>query len=84
MILITGGAEYIGSHVVKALTDEGKSVIVVDNLSEGHIQAISKKATFIKGDIRKVSFLDDVFRKYEITSVIHFAANCYVGESIVN
>ena len=50
MILVTGGAGYIGSHVTRDLLDNGYSVLVLDNLSTGHLEAVDKRATFIFGD----------------------------------
>lgn len=82
MILVTGGAGYIGSHGVKALLDKENEVVVVDNLSTGHKEAVDERALFEEGDIRDVRFLNKVLTRYPIESVVHFAANCYVGESV--
>ena len=60
-IAICGGAGYIGSHAVIALQDRGDKVIVIDNLSTGHVEAIPPGVTLYKGDIRDTSFLDVVF-----------------------
>lgn len=81
-ILVLGGAGYIGSHAVYQLIDQGKDVVVVDNLQTGHKEAIHPKATFYQGDIREIDFLNDVFKKESIEAVIHFAANSLVGESM--
>jgi UDP-glucose 4-epimerase len=83
MILITGGAGYIGSHVVRDLADRGNSVIVLDNLSTGHIEAVDKRAIFIQGDVGDPMVLDFIFHTYSIQAVMHFAASCLVGESVV-
>lgn len=83
-VLVLGGAGYIGSHTVYELIDSGEDVVVVDNLITGHEEAVHKKARFYKGDIRDKEFLDVLFKKEEIDSVIHFAASSLVGESMVN
>lgn len=83
-ILVCGGAGYIGSHTVHQLINQNEEVIIVDNLQSGHKGAINKKAKFYKGDIRDKNFLDEVFKSNSIDSVIHFAANSLVGESMVN
>ncbi|GMO00739.1 UDP-glucose 4-epimerase GalE [Parageobacillus thermoglucosidasius] len=82
MILVCGGAGYIGSHAVHRLIEKGEQVIVVDNLQTGHREAVHPEAIFYQGDIRDRAFLRDVFRKHEIDAVIHFAANSLVGESM--
>lgn len=83
-ILVCGGAGYIGSHTVHQLIAQNKDVIIVDNLQTGHKKAINKAAKFYEGDIRDSKFLDKVFTENDITSVIHFAANSLVGESMTN
>ena len=81
-ILVLGGAGYIGSHAVYQLIDQNKKVVVVDNLETGHRNAVHPKASFHEGDIRNIDFLRQVFEKEDIDSVIHFAANSLVGESM--
>ena len=83
MILVTGGAGYIGSHTVKELRSRGYDVVVYDNLSTGHIEAVGD-AVFVKGDLFDVELLKDTFKKYGVDSVIHFAAYSLVGESMTN
>ena len=83
-IVVLGGAGYIGSHTVYELIDQGRDVVVVDNLETGHLEAVHEKARFYKGDIRDRAFLDSVFDKEEVEAVIHFAANSLVGESVTN
>ena len=83
-ILVTGGAGYIGSHTVYKLIEEGRDVVIIDNLETGYQQAIHPKAKFYKGDIRDKEFLNTVFSKEHIEAVIHFAANSLVGESMKN
>ncbi|MEH7480115.1 UDP-glucose 4-epimerase GalE [Neobacillus drentensis] len=84
MILVTGGAGYIGSHVVRDLADRGYSVLVLDNLTTGHIAAVDKRAIFIQGDAGDPKVLERIFNKYSIQAVMHFAASCLVGESVIN
>lgn len=82
-ILVCGGAGYIGSHTVYKLIEQGNDVIIVDNLQSGHLKAVNKNAKFYKGDIRDSKFLEKVFSENKIESVLHFAANSLVGESMV-
>ena len=81
MILITGGAGYIGSHTVKHLIQYGYECLVIDNLSYGHKEAVHEKALFLQGDILDEAFLRTVFSTYSIEAVIHFAAFASVEES---
>ncbi|WP_297992130.1 UDP-glucose 4-epimerase GalE [uncultured Anoxybacillus sp.] len=82
MILVVGGAGYIGSHVVKELV-ETKPVVVLDNLSTGHRHLVDKRAVFVHGDLGDRATLVRIFEKYPIDAVMHFAANSLVGESVV-
>ncbi len=82
MILVCGGAGYIGSHTVFELIDRGEEVVIVDNFQTGHKGAIHPKAKLYEGDIRDKTFLDKVFSENDIEAVIHFAANSLVGESV--
>ena len=84
MILVCGGAGYIGSHAVRQLIDKGEEVIIVDNLETGHRDAVHPKAKFYNVDIRNEEDLDKVFLENKIDEVIHFAANSLVGESMTN
>ena len=84
MILVCGGAGYIGSHAVRQLIDKNENVVVVDNLETGHEDAIHPQAKFYKVDIRNEEELDKVFSENKIDEVIHFAANSLVGESMTN
>lgn len=83
-ILVLGGAGYIGSHAVYQLIDKHYDVVVVDNLLTGHQQAIHPKARFYQGNIKDKAFLQLVFEKEQIESVIHFAASSLVGESMTS
>jgi UDP-glucose 4-epimerase len=88
-VLVTGGAGYIGSHTVLELLELDKEVIVLDNLSNSSTEALSrveaitgKSFTFYQGDILDSAFLNDIFAKHSIDSVIHFAGLKAVGESV--
>jgi len=80
MILITGGAGYIGSHCTLNFIRAGYDCVVLDNLSEGHQEAI-QTPNFCKAELKNIDEIREVFKKYPIDAVIHFAASCYVGES---
>lgn len=80
-VLITGGAGYIGSHAVAALLEKGEQVVIVDNMYQGHRDAILGGKLY-EGDLRDTDFLAKVFQENEIDGVIHFAANSLVGESM--
>ena len=89
MILITGGAGYIGSHTVINFLNAGKEIVIFDNLETGHIETVETlkkigKVEFIKGDLKNISDIEAVFERYQIDSVIHFAAYSLVGESVEN
>lgn len=82
-ILVTGGAGYIGSHMVKTLVEAGRDVVVLDDLSTGHEDAVHPKARFERGDIRDHDLVGRIVRERAVTGVIHFAAKIQVGESMV-
>ncbi|HWR43985.1 UDP-glucose 4-epimerase GalE [Sporomusa sp.] len=82
-VLVTGGAGYIGSHTVRLLEKAGSNVVVYDNLVTGHRDAV-KNSTFVEGDIFDSTLLADTIKRYEINSVVHFAAYSLVGVSMVN
>lgn len=83
MILVTGGAGYIGSHVNKMLHQNGYETVVFDNLVYGHREAV-KWGVLEVGDLADVNRLEEIFTKYDIDAVFHFAAYAYVGESVKN
>ncbi|PLR67945.1 UDP-glucose 4-epimerase GalE [Bacillus sp. UMB0893] len=83
MILVIGGAGYIGSHVVKELL-KSKEVVVLDNLSTGHRWAVDERAAFIEGDLGNPADLKNIFTNYPVKAVMHFAASSLVGESVIN
>ena len=80
-ILVTGGAGYIASHVVKELLHQNHKPIVFDNLQTGHRKAV-KDALFIEGDLSDQEKLAETFQANSIDAVMHFAADCLVGESV--
>jgi len=81
MILIVGGAGYIGSHINKELNKQGYKTIVFDSLVKGHQEAV-KWGEFYKGDLENIEDIRGVFKKYPIEAVLHFAAFIEVGESV--
>jgi len=83
MILVVGGAGYIGSHLVKELVEK-EDVIVLDNLSTGHRDAVDSRAILVKGNLGDEEDLQMIFSSYPIKAVMHFAANSLVGESVVD
>lgn len=84
MILVFGGAGYIGSHTVSHLLDNGYQVVVADNLIYGHREAVDKRAVFEHADLLDKFSLQQLFKKHKIDAVIHFAAFAYVGESVAD
>ncbi len=81
-ILVTGGAGYIGSHVVNFLLDKGFKVTVIDNLITGNIKLVPKKAKLFKYDISEVKKISKILRKYNFDAVMHFAGMVRVDESV--
>ncbi len=82
-VLVTGGAGYIGSHMVKLLVEKGAQVSVLDDLSTGHADAV-KGCEFVQGDIADIPAVKDLLKKKRIEGVIHFAASSLVGESMAD
>jgi len=82
-ILVTGGAGYIGSHAAKALVRSGRRVVVYDNLSIGHRDAV-RWCDLVVGDVHEGDRLRDTIERYGVTAVMHFAARASVGESMRN
>jgi UDP-glucose-4-epimerase GalE len=80
-VLVTGGAGYIGSHTSKALAGAGFQPVVIDDLRQGHAWAV-RWGPLEKTDVGDKTALRNLFRKYSIEAVIHFAAYAYVGESM--
>lgn len=82
-ILVTGGAGYIGSHYVLHERERGSDVVVLDDLSRGHREAVLE-APLVHGSVADRACLDAVFQKHSIEAVVHFAAFAYVGESVTD
>lgn len=83
-VLVTGGAGYIGSHMVLNLADAGQEVVVLDNLVTGFDWAIDGRATFVHGNAGDIDFVVGLIEKYRITEIIHFAGSIVVPESVTN
>ena len=83
-ILVTGGAGYIGSHIVENLIKKRHRVIIYDNLATGYRKLLNKKAKFIKGDIKNFKKLSNIIRSCKISSIIHLAAYLNVSEAEKN
>jgi len=82
-ILVTGGAGYIGSHVVKQLGPMAERLVIIDNLSTGFRDAVLH-GDFVEGDTGDMELVSRVLREYDVESVIHFAAHTIVPESVEN
>src|SRR4051794_37919157 len=83
-VLVTGGAGYIGSHAVKALAASGMRVVVFDNMSAGHREAVRHASGLVVGDIHDTERLRATIREHDVDAVMHFAAWLSVGESVRN
>jgi len=83
-VLVTGGAGFIGSHMVLALSDAGEDVVVLDNLSTGFWWAVAPNATLIEGDIGDEALIDRVMDAHDFDAIIHFAGSIVVPDSVVD
>jgi len=81
-VLITGGAGYIGSHMVLELLDAGERVVVLDNLSTGHAWAVPANAPLVIGDTGDQALVASLIREHRVESIIHFAASIVVPDSV--
>lgn len=81
-VLVTGGAGYIGSFMVKRLLNEGYEVITIDNLGRGHRKAVDARAKFLVGDLHDEQFLEHVFCDLQFDAVMHFAGYISMEESV--
>jgi len=81
-VLVTGGAGYIGSITAERLLGGGERVVVLDNLSRGHQDAVPGGAVLVQGDISDRDLLRGLFRDHRVRAVMHFAAYALVGESM--
>ena len=80
-ILVTGGAGYIGSHVVKLLGEQGENIVVLDNLYTGNEDAVLY-GHFVKGDTGDKELVSQILKDYNVDTVMHFAAHTIVPESV--
>lgn len=81
-ILVTGGAGYIGSHVVYGLIEQGQHVIVLDNLSSGFREAVAEQARLIVGEVGDADLVSRLIAEHGIDAIMHFAASTVVPESV--
>src|SRR6266576_24871 len=81
-VLVTGGAGYIGSFMVKRLLDDGHEVVIADSLERGYESSLDSRATFKKGNLLDKDFINDLFSQTTYDCVMHFAAFIAVGESM--
>jgi UDP-glucose 4-epimerase len=83
-VLVTGGAGYIGSHMVLALTDAGQDVVVLDNLTTGFAWAIAPQAKLVEGDIGDEALVEHIIKSHNVDAVVHFAGSIVVPESVAD
>ena len=83
-VLVTGGAGYIGSHMVLALTDANEKVVVLDNLSTGFEWAIAPQAKLVKGDIADEELVGRVIKEHSVDAIVHFAGSIVVPDSVTD
>src|SRR5207244_1939669 len=81
-VLITGGAGYIGSHMVHALLDGGERVVVLDDLSTGFDWAVAQGASFVIGDVGDQALVTRLIAEHRIEAIVHFAASIVVPDSV--
>src|SRR5215475_12453996 len=82
--LVTGGAGYIGSHVVLALLEAGWRIVVLDNLSTGRRALVPDEAAFIQGEVGDLALIRSTMKQHRVDAVLHFAGSVVVPESVVN
>jgi len=82
-VLVTGGAGYIGSHVVKQLGQQGEPLVVLDDLSTGFADAVLY-GEFIEGNTGDTALVNQILHDYQVDAVLHFAAHTIVPESVAN
>lgn len=81
-VLVTGGAGYIGSHLVRVLHGAGHRVVVVDDLSSGHRDAVPEGVPFVHADVRDRGAVRGALREHRAEAIVHFASRIQVGESV--
>src|SRR6187399_2978870 len=83
-VLVTGGAGYIGSHMVLRLADAGEAVVVLDNLTTGFDWSIDPRATFVQGNAGDMELVGRVIADHKIDAIVHFAGSIVVPESVAD
>ena len=83
-ILVTGGAGYIGSHMVLNLADSGETVIVLDNLTTGFDWAVDPRARLVVGQAGDMNLVSDIIAQYQVDAIVHFAGSLVVPESVTH
>jgi UDP-glucose 4-epimerase len=83
-VLVTGGAGYIGSHMVACLRSAGRDVVVVDDLSSGYLDLLPDDVAVVIADVQDGITMADVLERHDVDAIIHFAARSQVGESVVD
>jgi UDP-glucose 4-epimerase len=83
-VLVTGGAGYIGSHMVLALVDAGEDVVVLDDLSTGQRKAVVRAATFVAGDVGNQPLVSRLLTEHHVDAIIHFAGKVVVPDSVAD
>ena len=83
-VLVTGGAGYIGSHMVLELLDAGEDVVVLDNLSTGFRRAVPQEATLVVGDVGDQELVGSLIKRHGIDAIIHFAGSIVVPDSVAD
>lgn len=81
-VLVTGGAGYIGSHAVRALLDAGRRVVVVDDMSAGHAEAVPQQVLLVRAGTHDVIAIQRLLEEHDLTAVMHFAAWLAVADSV--
>jgi len=83
-VLVTGGAGYIGSHMVLALADAGRETMVLDDLSTGFVAQVPDAVPLVRGDCGDEALLKRLIREFGVTAIVHFAGSIVVPDSVTN
>ncbi|MGA0533381.1 UDP-glucose 4-epimerase GalE [Hansschlegelia sp. KR7-227] len=83
-VLVTGGAGYIGSHMVLALSDAGRDVVVIDDLSTGFRSAVPQNVPFVEGCVGDAVLVGETLKRYEVDAIVHFAGSIVVPDSVAD